>query len=215
MSGVAVRHLLVRRLVHAPARVPGRDGDDAAQSLERRLHTPEAATGERGNRAALRGRGGEERERSEDEKGAFHESSVVRASSPASVVASRPTGVSVKSRILRLNPRNHRRARRPADAGETPALRQPSATLRAHVSRSRLLPLTGILAALAAWQIAVSLRPSLIPGPIAVARGIGELAVRGLLVKYVVASLFRVTWGYLAALVIAVPLGLTLAMIRI
>jgi NitT/TauT family transport system permease protein len=83
------------------------------------------------------------------------------------------------------------------------------------VSRSRLLPLTGIAAALAAWQIAVMLRPSLIPGPIAVARGIGELAVRGLLVKYVVASLFRVTWGYLAALVIAVPLGLTLAMIRI
>jgi NitT/TauT family transport system permease protein len=83
------------------------------------------------------------------------------------------------------------------------------------MSRSRLLPLTGIVAALAAWQIAIMLRPSLIPGPIAVARGIGELAVRGLLVKYVVASLFRVTWGYLAALVIAVPLGLTLGMVRI
>jgi NitT/TauT family transport system permease protein len=75
--------------------------------------------------------------------------------------------------------------------------------------------LTGIFVALAAWQIAILLRPSLIPGPIAVARGIGELAVRGLLVKYVVASLFRVTWGYLAALVIAVPLGLTLGMVRI
>jgi NitT/TauT family transport system permease protein len=84
------------------------------------------------------------------------------------------------------------------------------------VSRSRLLPLTGIIAALAAWQIAVMLRPlSLIPGPLAVARGIGELAVRGLLVKYVVASLFRVTWGYLAALVIAIPLGLMLGMMRI
>jgi NitT/TauT family transport system permease protein len=84
------------------------------------------------------------------------------------------------------------------------------------VSRSRLLPLTGIAVALAAWQIAIMLRPSsLIPGPIAVATGIGELAVRGLLVKYVVASLFRVTWGYLAALVIAVPLGLMLGMMRI
>ena len=83
------------------------------------------------------------------------------------------------------------------------------------MSRSRLLPLTGIAAALAAWQITIMLRPSLIPGPIAVARGIGELAVRGLLVKYVVASLFRVTWGYLAALVIAVPLGLVLGMMRI
>jgi NitT/TauT family transport system permease protein len=75
--------------------------------------------------------------------------------------------------------------------------------------------LTGIFAALAAWQIAIMLRPSIIPGPIAVARGIGELAVRGLLVKYVVASLFRVTWGYLAALGIAIPLGLTLGMVRI
>jgi len=84
------------------------------------------------------------------------------------------------------------------------------------MSRSRLLPLTGIAVALAAWQTAVMLRPSsLIPGPIAVAQGIGELAVRGLLVKYVVASLFRVTWGYLAALVIAIPLGLTLGMIRL
>jgi NitT/TauT family transport system permease protein len=83
------------------------------------------------------------------------------------------------------------------------------------MSRSRLLPLTGIAAALAAWQVAIMLRPSLIPGPIAVAAGIGELAVRGLLVKYVVASLFRVTWGYLAALVIAIPLGLMLGMVRI
>jgi NitT/TauT family transport system permease protein len=82
------------------------------------------------------------------------------------------------------------------------------------VSRSRLLPLTGILVALAAWQIAVVLRPSLIPGPVAVARAIGELAVSGLLVKYIVASLFRVTWGYLAALVVAVPLGLSLGMLR-
>jgi NitT/TauT family transport system permease protein len=82
------------------------------------------------------------------------------------------------------------------------------------VSRSRLLPLTGILLALAAWQAAVVLRPSLIPGPVAVARAIGELAVSGLLVKYIVASLFRVTWGYLTALIVAVPLGLALGMLR-
>jgi NitT/TauT family transport system permease protein len=84
-----------------------------------------------------------------------------------------------------------------------------------NVTRSRLLPLTGILVALVAWQIAVSLRPSLIPGPIVVGRAIGELAMKGLLVKYVVASLFRVTWGYLAALVIAIPLGLALGMARL
>jgi len=84
------------------------------------------------------------------------------------------------------------------------------------VSRSRLLPFTGVFVALLAWQIAVSLRPSsLIPGPVVVARGIVELAIRGLLVKYVVASLFRVTWGYLAALIMAVPLGLALGMASI
>ncbi|MGH9420752.1 MAG: hypothetical protein ACRD3J_12315 [Thermoanaerobaculia bacterium] len=35
-----------------------------------------------------------------------------------------------------------------------------------NVTRSRLLPLTGVFVVLVAWQIAVSLRPSLIPGPI-------------------------------------------------
>jgi len=82
------------------------------------------------------------------------------------------------------------------------------------VLRSRLLPFTGIFLALTAWQIAVSLRPSLIPGPFAVVAAIAELATRGLLVKYVVASLFRVTWGYLTALIIAIPLGLALGMMR-
>jgi NitT/TauT family transport system permease protein len=87
--------------------------------------------------------------------------------------------------------------------------------LSRNVARSRLLPLSGISLALIAWQIAVAVRPSLIPGPLAVARGIGELAIRGLLVKYVVASLFRVTWGYIAALMIAVPLGVLLGISRV
>ena len=42
------------------------------------------------------------------------------------------------------------------------------------------------------------------------ARALGELAANGLLVKHLVASLFRVTWGYLAAVVLAVPFGLLL-----
>lgn len=50
----------------------------------------------------------------------------------------------------------------------------------------------------------------LIPGPWAVAKGIVELAQRGLLLKYVVASLFRVTWGYLLAVITSIPLGLLL-----
>ena len=77
------------------------------------------------------------------------------------------------------------------------------------------LPFTGIAVGLLAWQIAVWLNPAtLVPGPLAVARGIGELAVRGLLVKYVFASLFRVSWGYLGALLVAIPLGLFLGVIR-
>jgi NitT/TauT family transport system permease protein len=83
------------------------------------------------------------------------------------------------------------------------------------VSRRRYLSGVGIAIGLLAWQLAVSLNPSsLIPGPLVVARGIGELATRGLLVKYIVASLFRVTWGYLTAVVVAIPLGLFLGMKR-
>ena len=48
------------------------------------------------------------------------------------------------------------------------------------------------------------------PGPWAVIRALGELASRGLMFRYIVASLFRVTWGYVAAVIIAVPLGLVL-----
>src|SRR5205085_1971040 len=35
-------------------------------------------------------------------------------------------------------------------------------------------------------------------------------AVKGLLLKYVVASLFRVTWGYIAAVIVSIPLGILL-----
>jgi NitT/TauT family transport system permease protein len=80
---------------------------------------------------------------------------------------------------------------------------------------SRVLPFTGIALALAAWHLAAAAHPtSLIPGPLLVARAIGELAVRGLLLKYVVASLFRVTWGYLGALLFAIPAGMALGLSR-
>jgi len=77
------------------------------------------------------------------------------------------------------------------------------------------LPFVGIAAGLLAWQIAVALNPAtLVPGPLAVVRAVGELAMRGLLVKYVFASLFRVSWGYLGALLVAIPLGLFLGVFR-
>lgn len=80
----------------------------------------------------------------------------------------------------------------------------------------RLLPLSGVVAVVALWQASITLAPgtTLLPGPWAVVRGIVELAEKGLLARDVVASLFRVTWGFLAAIVAAVPLGLALGWYR-
>src|SRR5437879_13648259 len=80
---------------------------------------------------------------------------------------------------------------------------------------AKALPWAFVVLLILTWQMAISHQPAaILPTPWAVVLGIGELAVRGLLLKYVVASLFRVTWGYLAAFVIAIPLGLALGMIR-
>ncbi len=72
-------------------------------------------------------------------------------------------------------------------------------------------PLVFIAALLFIWQIAISRTPNhLLPSPFGVAGGIGELLRNGLLLKYMVASLFRVTWGFVLAAVLAIPLGLTI-----
>jgi NitT/TauT family transport system permease protein len=54
----------------------------------------------------------------------------------------------------------------------------------------------------------------LFPAPSQVARGIVSLARSGLLLKYAVASLFRVTWGFSLAVLAGVPLGLALGWFR-
>jgi len=64
---------------------------------------------------------------------------------------------------------------------------------------------------LTAWGLAVRVSHSdLFPTPGNVVRGIFELIEKGLLAKYVVASLFRVTWGFTLALVLGIPFGLIL-----
>jgi NitT/TauT family transport system permease protein len=74
----------------------------------------------------------------------------------------------------------------------------------------RLLPFSGLVL-LGLWSLAVSRAgATLIPGPLAVGRGLVELASKGLLFRYLVASLFRVTWGYLAAVALAIPVGIGL-----
>src|SRR5438477_3775815 len=75
----------------------------------------------------------------------------------------------------------------------------------------KLLAVSGVAILIVGWHLAVRLGGSvIIPSPFAVAGGIAELASKGLLLRYVVASLFRVTWGYLAAAVLAIPFGLLL-----
>ena len=81
--------------------------------------------------------------------------------------------------------------------------------------RRFLLPFSGLALAVAAWHFAVAGSPgTLIPTPLQAGRAIVELAERGLLIKYVVASLYRVTWGYLTALLVAVPFGVLLGLWR-
>ena len=68
---------------------------------------------------------------------------------------------------------------------------------------------------LAVWQVAVLWHPGgLLPGPWGVLSGLRELLRHGVLFRYVVASLFRVTWGYGLAVLLAVPLGMAIGWYR-
>lgn len=79
----------------------------------------------------------------------------------------------------------------------------------------RLRPFIFIAVLLVIWQVVVSRHPfHLLPGPREVVGGIADLMQHGLLLKYIVASLFRVTWGFLLAAVLAIPLGLTIGWYR-
>jgi len=68
----------------------------------------------------------------------------------------------------------------------------------------------GALLALS-WHVAARASGGdLVPTPGEVVLAVGELAGQGLLLKYVVASLFRVCWGFGLAVLLGVPLGLAL-----
>ena len=80
---------------------------------------------------------------------------------------------------------------------------------------SIFLPLAVGVIFLLAWHFAVRFSGSdIFPTPKQVLLGLVELAQHGLLIKYVVASLFRVTWGFGLAVLIGVPLGLALGWFR-
>lgn len=77
--------------------------------------------------------------------------------------------------------------------------------------RVRIRPIAFIAILLVLWQIAtVRSRTHLLPGPWETVGGVADLVREGVLLKYVTASLFRVTWGFVLAAVLAIPAGLTI-----
>ena len=80
-------------------------------------------------------------------------------------------------------------------------------------SRTRLLPLLVLCVAIAVWSALWALKAfpeSVFPSPLAVARGLGEEVRTGRLLGDLVASLFRVTTGFMLAVVLGIPVGLWL-----
>jgi NitT/TauT family transport system permease protein len=78
-----------------------------------------------------------------------------------------------------------------------------------------LLPLLTLGLLTLAWDRGVVLSKSdIFPRPFEVVRGVGELISQGLLLKYVVASLFRVSIGFTLAVLVGVPAGLVLGWFR-
>jgi len=79
----------------------------------------------------------------------------------------------------------------------------------------RLRPWLFLGSLMVVWQFGAGRQSThILPGPLSVAAGIVELAQRGLLLRYIVASLFRVTWGFSLAAVLAIPVGLTIGSYR-
>lgn len=99
-----------------------------------------------------------------------------------------------------------------SSAGGAPDARPSTGAAAAPRRAGRLVvAASGLVALVAMWALAIRLSPgTLLPGPWAVARAIGELGRTGLLFRHLTASLFRVTWGYLPAVAAALPVGIFL-----
>jgi NitT/TauT family transport system permease protein len=102
----------------------------------------------------------------------------------------------------------------PGDRGPGPGEAASSWTALL-LSSAVLLPLGVAGAFVLIWDLVARLSgTTLFPKPFDVALGIVELVQQGLLFKYIVASLFRVTWGFSLAVVVGVPFGLVLGWFR-
>lgn len=79
------------------------------------------------------------------------------------------------------------------------------------VAERLLLPLIVAAVMIALWHYAIIVtKATIFPSPAAVARALVELIDQSLLWKYIGDSLFRVFCGYVAAVVLGVPVGLIL-----
>ena len=82
-----------------------------------------------------------------------------------------------------------------------------------HASSAVVLPLIVLVGAIAIWSALWMLQvfpPSVFPSPLAVAKGLAEEVRTGRLPADLVASLFRVTTGFMLAVLLGVPVGLWL-----
>lgn len=92
---------------------------------------------------------------------------------------------------------------------------KPTMRVRSAAAVSLLGPAALVAVLLVAWHVAIKFQANpLLPGPLPVASGLLELATHGLMLKYVVASLFRVTWGFAGAALLAIPIGLAIGWYR-
>jgi NitT/TauT family transport system permease protein len=118
---------------------------------------------------------------------------------------------SLEKDLSQLSPRENA----PQEDVYDDSAKQPDWRMRKMNPRARLYPVVFIAALLIIWEIAARRQSvHLLPGPWGAVGGVADLVRHGLLLKYVVASLFRVTWGFLLAALMAIPLGLTIGWYR-
>ena len=86
-------------------------------------------------------------------------------------------------------------------------------TYEPHAAMKFLLPILTGLVLLAIWWIAYeagAFPTGTVPSPPAVAAAFGEEIASGRLLDDTIASLYRVAWGFITAVLAGVPLGLVI-----
>ena len=92
---------------------------------------------------------------------------------------------------------------------------KPQNVVGSQTTNTRLGAVALVIGLLIAWQIAIQFQEKpILPGPVGVLKGMWELLISGLMLRYIVASLFRVTWGFVGAALLAIPIGLALGWYR-